>query len=280
MFDTLLSSQFTIFLTTYLSHLALLTIAFLGAQYHYKHALNGKWLSIVATSYFGYLCIDRNQLMLIDFNLLKPLLTTLMPNWPTLFWSWNVTFTAVIYIFALIVLIRKYDPNQTNDKNLHQPLLKQIGLTLKQHKNSLKPCLIAFSLLLIARYYLSLIIGGDDGVRDPEELLFLLLAEGLDKTLFFIGLLPALFTRALTYNPIIWRHKLCQIDLSFAASALTFATFNGLHTVSIEHNLIFTLSFVLMGLYALIFLWMKQITGSLVLPLGCYGVLMFFSQLL
>lgn len=276
----MLASFFTTFVTTYLSHLALMAIAMLGAKYHFKTPLNAKWLSITAISYFGYLFIDYHKLMLVDFNLFKPLISTLLPNWPTLFWPWDVTFTAIIYCMALIALINKIDINQINNKNRQPPLLKQIGLTLKQHKNSLKPCLIVFSLLLVARYYLSLIVGGDDGVRDPEELLFLLLSEGLDKTLFFFGLLPVLFNRVFAHNPIIWQHKYCKINLTFAASALTFATFNGLNTIGFTQNLIFISSFILMGIYALIFLWMRQITGSLILPVSCYGVLMFFSQLL
>lgn len=281
------------FFTTYLAHITLIALLLIGvkigAKHRYKTTLNHQWLALTALCYFGYLFIDYNKFKLIEFNHFKPLLSTIIPSWPTLSWAWDVTFTACFYCLILLVLFNKFDLYQVNDKKAYspsfQPLYRRIGFTLKQHKNSLKPCIIAFMILLIARYYLSLIVGGDDGVRDPEELLFLLMAEGTDKALFFFGLLPFMLSRVFINNPVIYRHKvyrhkLVTVNLSFLGAALTFATFNGLKTVGLEHNLIFLSSFILMGIYAVIFLWMRQITGSLVLPVVCYGVLMFFSQLL
>ena len=272
------------FFTTYLAHITLIALLLIGVKYRYRIIFNYQWLATTTLCYYGYLFIDYNKFKLVEFNHFKPFLSTLIPNWPTLSWAWDVTFTAILYCLILLMLFHKLDLHQVDGKKalspLSTPLHKRIGFTLKQHKNSLKPCIIAFVILLIARYYLSLIVGGDDGVRDPEELLFLLMAEGTDKALFFFGLLPFMLSKTLINDLIVYRHKLCKINLVFITSVFIFATFNGLKTVSVEHSLIFISSFILMGIYAVIFLWMRQITGSLVLPVVCYGVLMFFSQLL
>lgn len=135
------------------------------------------------------------------------------------------------------------------------------GLTLKQKPGSLVPALIA-SLLILA-VYVFFALAGDDGRASTETIAYQLTMPGLEEEPFYRGILLLAL-----YEAFRGRIRALGIDWSWGV-LLSCALFGMAHAFgyddgAFEFDL---LTFLLTGVPSLILVWMRERTGSVLLPI-------------
>lgn len=134
------------------------------------------------------------------------------------------------------------------------------GLTIRQRKGSMFPALLA-SLPIVA-IYLYFALSGHEAF-DAESVAFQLTMPGLEEEPFYRGILLLAFAEALKgrirWLGVDWS---CGALLSSILFGLTHAF--GFSDGSFSFDL---LTFLLTGVPALILVWMRERTGSLLLPI-------------
>jgi len=224
------------------------------------------WLSFGVAIFLLYWYLASHQISLfaiIGFEL-NPLLghLGLQLNWP-----WGAKLTLVAYTLTVIACVIIISP---------QTQLKDALLTWQQRPDSILIGTGVIIGLLFFRYYLSYLIGGDDGVLDPEELTFLLTAHSIDKELFFHGLLFCVLVKAIQSNST--RCFGVPINAPGITCCLAFALF---HSILFKGEMqwhFLPLAFGLNLFHGLVYLWLALRSGSLVIPIIAHGVVLFFSQ--
>lgn len=134
------------------------------------------------------------------------------------------------------------------------------GLTLAQKPGSLKPAL-AVSILLIGLFtYLAL--GSDDGGASSETMAFQLTMPGLEEEPFYRGILLLALGEA-------FRGRIRALGIEWGWAALFSCALFGMgHAFGYEHGgfSFDVMTFALTGVPALILVWLRERTGSLLLP--------------
>ena len=149
--------------------------------------------------------------------------------------------------------------------------LSEIGLTLKQNKNSIRFSLISSLLFLIIS---GLALFSKKLEFNLEVLLFLALMPGLNEELIYRGLLLSLLNK-------IFKRKFKVFNTSFGWGAiLTSIAFGLLHGFQLSEN--FHIDFnltttVLTGIYGFIFALIKERSGSLLFPILAHSTADFFA---
>ena len=137
---------------------------------------------------------------------------------------------------------------------------KNSGLTFRQREGSLPPALLA-SLPIIA-LYLYFAVAGDE-TASVESIAFQLTLPGLEEETFYRGILLLAFTQAFR-----GRARFLGVDWGWGAilSSILFGLTHafGYGDGSFSFDL---LTFLLTGVPALILVWMRERTGSLLLPI-------------
>lgn len=137
---------------------------------------------------------------------------------------------------------------------------RRSGLTLQQRRGSLLPALLA-SLPVIA-LYLFFALAGDEPAN-AESIAFQLTLPGLEEEPFYRGILLLAFAEAFRS-----RMKLLGVDWGWGAilSSILFGLTHafGYDDGSFSFDL---MTFLLTGVPALILVWMRERTGSLLLPI-------------
>lgn len=134
------------------------------------------------------------------------------------------------------------------------------GLTLKQKPGSLVPALIVGGLLMALFTWLAL--SSDDSGASAETMAFQLTVPGLEEEPFYRGILLLALNEALR-----GRFRALGIEWGWGAF-LSCALFGMGHAFSYEDGgFSFDLmTFAMTGVPALILVWMRERTGSLLLP--------------
>ncbi|MFT4929092.1 MAG: membrane protease YdiL (CAAX protease family) [Phenylobacterium sp.] len=154
---------------------------------------------------------------------------------------------------------------------------RDAGFTFKQNSGSIKISLMVIGLLLLFRYYLSFLLGSDDGSRDPEELLFIATMHGIDHESLYRGVL--LYT--LSLGIISTRYIIFDAKIGIAGILLV-VLFALAHGVQYRGDgwFFFPTSLFFTGLHGLVYLWMRERTGSLFFPIIAQNAVIIFGQLL
>ena len=138
---------------------------------------------------------------------------------------------------------------------------ERTGLTLKQKPGSLPSAIVVSAVLIALFSYFAL--SSDDGTASAETIAFQLTMPGLEEEPFYRGILLLALNEAFR-----GRFKALGIDWGWGA-LLSSALFGLTHAFGFEDGgFSFDLmTFLLTGLPALILVWLRERTGSLLLPI-------------
>lgn len=152
--------------------------------------------------------------------------------------------------------------------------LADAGFTLKQNAGSTKPALIAVILFLTLHITLSLILG-ETSHFTAESLVYQAIIPGLDEEPMFRGLILYAMSLAIVSGRI----NILNANLNIAGVLLT-VLFGLVHGVIYNEGLWhFSIqSIVLTGSYGFVLLWLRERTGSLVIPILAHNLVNFSSQ--
>ncbi len=135
------------------------------------------------------------------------------------------------------------------------------GLTLKQNRGSLVPALIVSAVLVALFTWLAL--GSDDVGASAETMAFQLTMPGLEEEPFYRGILLIALNEAFR-----GRFRALGVEWGWGAF-LSSALFGLAHAFGYEDGAFSFdwMTFVMTGVPALILVWMRERTGSLLLPI-------------
>lgn len=138
---------------------------------------------------------------------------------------------------------------------------RNCGITLVQQRHSLRPALLVAS--LYALFFLIVALAFDNGPSTPENTAFQLTLPGLEEEPFYRGILLLALDRAFT-----GRVRWVGVDWGWG-SLLSCALFGLAHAFSYDSAGGFSfvpLTFLLTSVPAVLAVWLRYRTGSLVLP--------------
>ena len=183
-------------------------------------------------------------------------------------WHWFGKLALLATSLLPLVALRYFQPGfQWSDA----------GFTLKQNPGSLKAALTVLGMLLLFRLFLIGLLGPDDGVRDPGELTFLATMNGLEKEPLYRGVLLYTLSLALVARTFL----VFGVQLSLAGLLLVglFALSHGLFYNG-DFWMVLPAGFFFTAIHGLVYLWLREKTGSLVFPILCHNAVLIFGQLL
>ncbi len=175
----------------------------------------------------------------------------LLPNWPEgARWNWLGKTMALAGMLALASL----------------PVFgwRRIGLTFRQAKGSWSAFLLAAALSALFFYFAD---QGADGRDDVETIAFQWTMPGLDEEIFYRGVLLLAMNEA-------FRAKLNILGAPIGYGGLLTSVLFGLaHGLSCDGAFSFDpMTFLVTGAPSLLLLWMREKTGSLLLPVVAHNV--------
>jgi membrane protease YdiL (CAAX protease family) len=137
---------------------------------------------------------------------------------------------------------------------------RRSGLTVRQHRKGLASALVVSAILIGLFTWLAL--GSDDGAAPSETYAFQLTMPGLEEEPFYRGVL------LLTLNEA-FRGRVRALGVEWGWGALLSSVLFGLtHAFGYENGFSFDpMTFLLTGLPALILVWLRERTGSVLLPI-------------
>jgi hypothetical protein len=179
-------------------------------------------------------------------------------TWPAwvnaLHWNWTGKLISIATTLSLILLW----PGLST---------AEAGLTLRHKDGSIGPAILAAAILCASAMILQSLVGAGSDTR-LETLLFEATLPGIDEELAFRGLLAALLARAFIRQVSVFGAPMGWGDL---ALCLVFAAGHGL--MFIQQQIHFDpFSFGYTGFVGAGLLWMRQRTGSLMLPVLTHNV--------
>ncbi|NQZ12547.1 MAG: CPBP family intramembrane metalloprotease [Algicola sp.] len=239
-------------------HLAIIT-AMVAILCKFKLVtLNPRWIRVSLSIFASYWLIKITG---IEVTLVKALM-------PTLNWPWDAKLSLLLCSLLWLVGLMVFRPGF---KASHA------GFTFKQNPGSIKAMLIATGLLLVFRYYLTLVLGQSDGSRDPEELLFLATMHAIDKEPLYRGiLLYTLSLAIISHKYVIFN---ARINIAGILLVLLFALAHGF-SYNNGQWFFFPVGLFITSLHGFVYLWMRQRTGSLVFPIIAHNAVLILNQVL
>lgn len=152
----------------------------------------------------------------------------------------------------------------------------EAGWTLRQTPGSLRPTLLLLAVVVFLETPMLWFVIGAEQVS-IEDHLFQLTLPGLDEELMFRGVLLVLLERALPP-----KHTLAGARFGWAALT-TAVLFGAVHTVQVQRD--WSIQFywfagALPAAGALIFIWMRTRTGSLVIPIILHNLMNEVAQII
>ena len=179
-----------------------------------------------------------------------------------LHWNWGgkvASIAATLMMFGVLAVSTK------------AVSLESAGFTLRQKPGSLLPALAVAILLAASGIGLEL-IGADGPSMDTERLLYQATMPGLDEELFFRGLFLAVLTAAIPSGGL----SLLGARIT-VAGLLTTLLFGLGHGVGIEDGKPFVswIYIAVTGYLGFGLLWMRERTGSVLLPILAHNLINF-----
>ncbi len=185
---------------------------------------------------------------------------------PDLQWNWGGKLAAVLLWLAILRGLERW---KTGFR------AADAGFTLRQAPGSLKPVLVVTGLFLLLQVMLNLLMG-DDARPDRETLLFQLLMPGLDEEPMFRGVLLYMAGLALAGK----RFPVFGASMNWAGLLLVLL-FGLVHGIAFQQGAwhISPLIVLITGFYGLVLLWLRERSGSLVMPILAHNLVNFVGQL-
>lgn len=150
-------------------------------------------------------------------------------------------------------------------------LLNEVGLSLKQSDGSLIPS--AGIILIIALWSAFVGSHAPQGDFDIATLVYLAIMPGLNEEFVYRGILPACLDRLFSKN---WTLASAKIGQSIVIMTMLFGLLHGLWLddhFEIHIEIIWIRNALLSGF---IFAWLRERTGSLIMPIVAHGAWDFF----
>lgn len=166
-------------------------------------------------------------------------------------WNWGGKLVSVLAIAAMVLVVAVIVPGA----------LARMGFTLRHNPGSVQPALAVAAMMIAFGVAWSIYL--NDGVDfTSDELAFQALMPGLDEEPMFRGLLPFLLALALGGND----RRFLHLSLSGVVVTVIFSLAHGLAFQ--EGQFVFNAASVLAtGIVGLCLLWIRERTGSLVMPI-------------
>ncbi len=176
-----------------------------------------------------------------------------------LLWGWSGKLYSIVLVLILVCL--------------SQGLVswRDAGLTLQQYLGSLAPSLVLLFLTAAAMSVWGSMF--PKGESDPGLLLYLAILPGLNEELVYRGVLPACLTRAFG-KP--WSLASARFGCSILIPTFMFAL---LHGVWFDGAFVLHVDMVLIRnalISGVLFAWLRERTGSLIMPILAHGAWDFF----
>ena len=151
-----------------------------------------------------------------------------------------------------------------------------MGFTLKQNQGSLRPALLAVLLAITFQIVITLALGGADGV-DTETLLYQATMPGFDEEPMFRGIILLTLSLGIVSN----RFNVfgAQLNIAGLVFALLFASVHGVSFSNGEVHFA-AVAFFFSGIVGLILLWLRERTGSLLLPIIAHNLVNVTGQII
>jgi membrane protease YdiL (CAAX protease family) len=217
-----------------------------------KVAIHWQWLLLSLMLFFSYIVAIVTGI-------------PLEPFFGPLDWNWGGKLLAILLWMAVLFATLMLKPGFT---------AADAGFTLRQKSGSVAPTLAVIAITLTFHLVLTYALGGS--TYTTEELWFQALIPGLDEEPVFRGLLLYFLAMGLVSS----RVNILGAHLNVAGLVLVFLFGLGHGLQFSEGSWQFsTLFFFISGFYGLVFLWIRERTGSLVLPVLAHNAINFFGQL-
>jgi len=231
---------------TFVLHFALFGLGSLGLFFSGRQVRLRPFLA-------GWGCIAAYWIASISGHFLQ----TAVPFTAALHWNWIGKLCAMIVASAILF----FSPS------LHQ---KEVGFTGRQRRGSLVPAVIMI-LALCALSWIDAAVSGTAPDLSPERLFFQAIMPGLDEEFVFRGLVLTFFVRAFGEGPVVAG---AHFGVAETMISLVFGAAHGLHIaqgmLAIDWHTIAITGALGAGL-----MWLRQRTGSLVIPVIAHNILNF-----
>ena len=155
-----------------------------------------------------------------------------------------------------------------------QSVLQQTGVTLKQAPGSILPAMVLTAILVAAVVGLE-VLSADGTDTSTERLLYQATMPGLDEEPFYRGL----FLYALSAALISGRWNMLGAPIGWAGVLITIIFGLG-HSLMYSEGAIAMswIAFIYTGILGFGLLWLRERTGSLVMPIVAHNLINFSSS--
>lgn len=245
------------FFLTLIVHCAIISIVVALLQKRNIVQVQIKWIIISFTLFIGYFAA-------LTFG---GILIPIASYFPELEWNWSGKLASILYWIVVLAAFKACKKDFS---------IADAGFTLKQNQGSLRPALFVLVAFVLFQATLSYLIG-DGPDRTVETLLYQGLIPGLDEEPMFRGILLYTFSLALVSS----RFNFFGANMS-AAGLTIVALFGLVHGILyMQGEFVFSaLSLFFTSFYGLILLWLRERTGSLVLPIVAHNCVNLVGQLI
>lgn len=176
-----------------------------------------------------------------------------------LLWGWSGKIYSIVFILFLLHAIRSV------------LLFEETGLTLRQKQGSIVPSLIVILFIALGSSAIGFL--SPKGKFDPSLLLYLAILPGLNEELVYRGVLPACLDRLFLGK---WNIASAKIGLSAIITTVMFGLLHGLW-LDDQFELHIEIVWIRNAMFSgIIFAWLKERTGSLVMSVIAHGTWDFF----
>ena len=228
--------------------IAIVSVVIAMLQWAGKLQVHLGWAGAAVLAMFAY------SLMLVTGSAWIPL------DWlkADLSWNWGGKIAANWLWIGLLALTLRLKPG-------FRPAMA--GFTLRQQAGSIRPAILVLVGVVLLSLALKLAMASQP--FDLETLLFQATMPGLDEEPMFRGILLYFATLAIITRPI----RLAGASLSVGGLALVLI-FGLVHGVFFDGNEwhFAPASILFTGLYGLVFLWLRERTGSLIFPILAHNL--------
>lgn len=182
----------------------------------------------------------------------------LEPTFGDLNWNWSGKIAAIgvsLLVIAALALFAGKAP-------------REAGFTLKQNEGSFGPSMVAIALMIAFAVVLQ--VAANDGPQDgTERLLYQATMPGLDEEIYWRGTLLLAMTEALRGE----RGNLLGAPIGWGGLLVTLM-FGMLHGIAVQDGQwsFDALSMALTGTFGFGYLWVRERTGSVVLPIVAHNL--------
>jgi membrane protease YdiL (CAAX protease family) len=144
---------------------------------------------------------------------------------------------------------------------------RRSGLTLRQNPGSRRPAAFVFAAYVL--FFLLIALAFDTGDATPETVAFQLTMPGLEEEIFYRGILLLALNQAFR-----GRIRLLGIDWGWGAllSSLVFGLAHALSYSALEGFAVDPVYLSLTAIPSLLAVWLRERTGSLLLPVAAHNL--------